>query len=214
MESQTEAPLTAFDQLFNLVRRILTGIYLVFWACLAVCGALTLSVLFMNRQVDAAAEAAQPVAWTDWQFFFVALALASIYASFRLSGILLKSERLWKGTGSLAELTAVLEADGSIKGDQGDSTDEVTARRESKTKQQKLYTRAVQHLLSKVVFAHLVLWSLVEIPMVLGLVDRFWHDDWRLYTWLTVLSVAGLILRRPTKAKLRELLMPLTSQLR
>jgi len=197
------------EQLFQLVKRVLWSIYLIFWLSWVACSGVLGGIWIAKSRSDFEPVSGANEAFSDWQFLLVAIAFASIYISFRLSAHLMRPERIWEGTRNLVDLTRKLEARKQGKAQAGKSR--FSAPQESKEDDRSKLAYAVQHILTRIVIAHLTLWILVEIPLILGLVDFLLHEDWRVFLCLGLLTAVGLYLRRPIKSRLDELMAPVAN---
>jgi len=138
------------------------------------------STLEALRQVD------RPAHWEQWQFFFVALGLAAVYVSRRLRGRLLGVERIRRtAQRSARAATAGSAARGEALG------------------------RVFQDVVARIIVGHVILWGLVEIPAVLGVVDRMVSGEARYFLVLILLTAFGLYLHRPSPARIAGLLRSL-----
>ena len=209
MAQETQGNRSPVEQLFQLLTRILWGLYLIFWLSWLICAALIGGVALMNSRSGTAVETGTVTQFSDWQFLFIAIAMVSIYLSFRLNGFLLRPDRIWEGAKDLTDLALQLERKKKKK--EKTELDEISAMRETKDNHHTALSNAIQHVLSKVVISNLILWLLVEIPLILGLVNYFYNDDWQLFLWLGLLTAVGLFLRRPSRSQLEELLARISS---
>jgi hypothetical protein len=70
-------------------------------------------------------------------------------------------------------------------------------------------SRAVQHLFGRIILIHILLWAIAEVPVLLGLVDQFVSGDTKFFAGMFLLSALALAIRRPSGARLQEILAPL-----
>ncbi|MBD3237688.1 MAG: hypothetical protein GF330_13370 [Candidatus Eisenbacteria bacterium] len=189
-----QAPERPLSTLIRLMLRTAWMLYGAFWLSLGIYAVVLLALPALLDtpafELDRAPQTAAP--WAHWQFLLAAVGAVSVYVSLRLRGRLLHPQRLRRGSRNLYELAEMLRRHGEESRDPGE-----------------MLGRAVQDLLGRALTAHVILWLLVEIPAILGIVDRLISGDPRLFVGLTILSAAGLVLQRPSRERFREMIGPL-----
>ncbi len=189
------------DQLLSLSLRTLWVLYGAFCVSILIYAGIMAAFTFMTAP---APEAGLPDAarleqsWGARQFLVLVLGLAAVAIAFRLAGRLQRTDRLWAGTQSLNGLAATLAPGGGPGGDQA-----------SPDQRHQALTRAVQHLLGRVVMAHLIPWLIAEVPAILGILDRFLGGDRWLWMLMILLSAVTLAAQRPSRERLRGILEPI-----
>jgi hypothetical protein len=126
-----------------------------------------------------------PANWGQWQFLFGVIGVVSLYVSLRLRHGLLSPERIRRGASNIYGLAAAL--------DEGTDT----------------LTRALQDLLGRLTMRYVILWMIVEIPAILGVVDRLISGNLRVFVGLALLSAMGLFIHRPSRNRTAEVLGPM-----
>ncbi len=193
----------AAEQLVSLAMRTLWILYGGFWFSILIYVGIMVALPFLGE--GGAAPIELPDNWAEWEFLFVAVGLVCLYLTHRLGNILLNRNRLWRGTTTIWELAALLERKKSPggAGSPGQVEDPSTGSR------QQSLARAVQHLLGRILTAHVFLWVLAELPALLGLVDRFLSGSWKIAAWLLLISALILLVPRPSRRRIEALLEPL-----
>jgi hypothetical protein len=190
MDAQTvENPAEA---LTRLALRTLNMLYAGFWFALLIY----LAVLFALPKLPGGeatvrlSASGAPRNWGQWQLFLSALALVSVYVSYRLRPALLEPQRVLRGAPDLQTLSRryLLET--------ASASDETAAAHRAAIR------RALQDVFSRLISRFVILWILVEIPAILGVIDRVASGEIRLFLALTVLSAVGLLVQRPTRERL------------
>lgn len=183
------------DALKRLTLRTLWMLYAGFWIAIL----LYLVVLIALPQIAGGDSAAgfgagtRPANWEQWQFFLVALGLASVYLSYRLRPFLLDPRAIRRGAANIYELAAQYDS----KTESATGGDRLESRQIS---------RAIQDILGRTVGRFVILWILVEVPAIVGVIDRMLSGEIRLFLGMLVLSAIGLVLQRPAADRLGNLL--------
>lgn len=182
------------ETLIRLMLRTMRMLYGGFWISLLLYAGVLLALPAVMETPAGGFGAARVSAapWEHWQFLFGAAGIVSVYLSWRLRLRLLNPRRLRRGAESLYELAERLRND-----DAGRQTGS------------ELLGRAAEDLLGRAITAHVVLWILVEIPAILGIVDRLVSGDLRLFIGLVLVSAIGLVLQRPSRERIAEMIGPL-----
>ncbi len=68
--------------------------------------------------------------------------------------------------------------------------------------------RRVPDLIGRLTMRHALLWTLVEVPAVLGVIDRLVSGELRYFLALLGTSCLGLAVHRPTRERTIEILQP------
>jgi hypothetical protein len=112
-----------------------------------------------------------PRDWAQWQLFFGITGIAFLYLSQRLRDRLVGPKRVY------ARLRP-----GSLGGAPP-------------------VMGALTQLMGRIVSGHVLLWCLVEVPALLGVLDRLLSGDVRYFAALLGMSALGLISHRPTRER-------------
>jgi hypothetical protein len=131
--------------------------------------ALVLLVVLPLTGSEAPARAALPANWPQWQLFFGITGIALLYLSQRLRGALIDPKRI---------LRRIPPGSGS------DRPSAMTA---------------LTQVMARIVSGHVFLWCLVEVPALLGVIDRLMSGEVRYFAALCAMSAAGLALHRPAR---------------
>ncbi len=189
------------DQLRRLTTRTLWVLYGAFWAAVIVYAAVILVLLRPGAAggPGSGAIGLAPAAST-LEIVFLAAGAVCLYLAFRLGGALLRPARLWQGEQSVEGLAARLTQHRTPASGPGQGA---AAERGSPL------ADAVQHVVGRTIVAHLIAWVIAEVPALLGLLDRFLSGPHGMWPVLIALSVVGLLLRRPSGQRLREIFDPI-----
>ena len=194
---------TPARQFTSLISRTLWIAFAAFAFSALVCGAIGVmaSMLLSNSPTGLNAARQQPTDWGQWQFLFGMIGLVCVYLMHRLGRILLNPARFWQGAGSLDELGARLASQ---------TAEGVTPGLFSDEQRREVRTKALQHLFARIVLAHIVLWAIAEVPVILGLVARFvGGGDERLFWGMFLMTGMAMFVRRPSRSVLNNILAPL-----
>jgi hypothetical protein len=163
------------DPLAEITRIVTRTLWILFGGfCLAPVGYLVV-LLALNPSADegfAGLAGGVPGHWDQWQFFFAVAGIVCIYASFRLRRFLLNPARLL----------------------------ERARRGTAATSGPLAHPEMIQELIGRVTLGHVLIWALVEIPSVLGVIDRLISGDSRFFLGLIALTFIGLYAQRPSRA--------------
>ncbi|MBM3316859.1 MAG: hypothetical protein FJY75_03305 [Candidatus Eisenbacteria bacterium] len=156
-------------------------------------------VLFLLMSVPGAggpsAGGSDPEApWPAWRYAFLAAGIASLYASFRLRPALLDPRRLARRVerSDAASLRAESAAGGPGGAPPGRWAHDRAA--------------AAREFVSRVILGHVLLWGILEIPALLGVVDRILGGETGVFIALIAMSAIGLAAHRPDSARTAEIL--------
>ncbi|MCK4412354.1 MAG: hypothetical protein KAY32_02300 [Candidatus Eisenbacteria sp.] len=122
-----------------------------------------------------------PAQWDQWQFLFAATGIVCIYASFRLRRYVLNPTSLRDRALQSVEKEAAARGGGALP-------------------------QMIQGLIGRLALGHVLLWALVEIPAILGVVDRFVSGETRFFVGLVILTGIGLYAQRPSRKWIAGLL--------
>jgi hypothetical protein len=194
------------EQLLALTVRTLYVLYAVFCFSVVVYAGIVLILTYGSGTflgTDASAKAGTDPSWGPMQILLLIVGAGSLVLVAWIGRAWQRPERLWAGTQSLEALAAQLARRQAAR------RKDVAEPGTTEELRQRSLAGAVQHLLGRVVVAHLVPWVIAEVPAVLGLLDRFLNGSQSVWPVLMLLSAAGLLLSRPTRARLREILDPI-----
>ncbi len=206
MNAQPASRAHPAEQLLALTARTLWLLYAAFWLALIVYAAIALALPRLPGPAPGAAAtgtAGPGMAVSPVQILLLVAGAGCLLLAVRIGQAWLRPERLWAGAQSLEGLAAHLAQRGGASraaGAPGGPGQEA---------RQQALARAVQHLLGRIVMAHVVPWVIAEAPALLGLLDRFLSGSRSVWPVLMALCAAGLVLRRPARARLREVLDPI-----
>jgi len=194
------------DQILALTAKTLWVLYAAFWLSVIVYAGIAL--VYANLSGAPAGEGGAgwdgtPTASRPLQILFLAVGVGCLVLVLWIGRAWLRPERLWAGTQSLEGLAAHLAQRRAAR--RAPLADASAA---EEPRQQSL-SRAVQHLLGRLIVAHLVPWVIAEVPALLGLFDRFLSGTRSVWPVLLALSALGLLLHRPSRTRLREILDPI-----
>ena len=131
--------------------------------------ALVLLVILPLTRTEGPAGAALPANWPQWQLFFGIAGITLLYLSQRLRGALIDPKRIQK---------RILPASGA---------------------EAPSAMNALTQGMARIVSGHVFLWCLVEVPALLGVIDRLMSGEVRYLAALCAMSAAGLVLHRPSR---------------
>lgn len=204
--------LPAGERIFNISYRMLSLFYVGFFFFLILSAGAVFAVSMLeggppiagDAQGEPAATRDYPLGWDQWRYALFGIAIACIYASRRITAHMLHPDRLWRGTHSLVGLDAELKRQNArfrgsspqVSGAAGDA-EQVGA------------ARAMQYLIMRLLTGHLLAWILAEIPLILGVMDRFLVGRSEVFYGMVLAAALIMMLNRPHPDRLRELLAPL-----
>ncbi len=182
------------EEMLKLSMRTLWALYAVFCFSIVIYAAIVVLISTTGAPPAALSETAGSAPAAHWQILLGAVGLVSVYLQHRLLPVLLRRGRIWKETQSLDQLAARLK--------QPEDPEDPDPRRRA-------LGTAVQHLLARIVMAHLVLWLIAEVPAFVGLLDYFIGTRSNIYLVLIALSVVAFVISRPSRERIRDILQPL-----
>ena len=120
-----------------------------------------------------------PEKWTQWQLFFGIAGIALLYLSQRLRGTLIDPKSIHKRIPAASGPDALPIA------------------------------TALTQVMARTVSGHVFLWCLVEVPALLGVIDRLISGELRYLAALAAMSAIGLASHRPSRNRVEETFAPL-----
>ncbi len=206
-----QSHLTAGERIFNISQRMLSLFYVGFFFFLILSAGAVFAVSMLEGGTpfagDATGELAAtrnvPFGWDQWRYALFGIAIACIYASRRITAHMLSRDRLWRGTHSLMELGAELKKQNPRFG--GSKTRTHGAGLDA---EQVGASYATQYLIVRLLTGHLFAWILAEIPLILGVMDRFLVGRSEVFYGMVLAAALIMVLNRPHPDRLRELLAP------
>jgi len=112
---------------------------------------------------------ALPPNWPQWQLFFGIVGIALLYLSQRLRGALIDPKRIQQ---------RILRGSGAAT---------------------PVAMNVLTQGMARIVSGHVFLWCIVEVPALLGVIDRLMSGEVRYFAALCAMSAAGLALHRPSR---------------
>jgi hypothetical protein len=177
MPISTEQAGDALTQMTRVVTRTLWILYAGFaFAILAYLVIFLLTSAWDNR-LGTSASRQLPMYWDQWQMVFLLAGVVALYASWRLRTTLLDPKRLARKAAQLQAAFAQSQ-DGSAAA-----------------------AGAAQELVGRIIFAHVIIWGVLEIPALLGIVDRIVSGQARCFVALVAISAIGLALQKPNPGR-------------
>jgi hypothetical protein len=131
--------------------------------------ALVLLVFLPLTRTEEPARAALPTNWPQWQLFFGIAGIALLYLSQRLRGALIDPKQIHK---------RILRSSGETAPSA---------------------VNALTQGMARIVSGHVFLWCIVEVPALLGVIDRLMSGEVRYLAVLCAMSAAGLFQHRPRR---------------
>lgn len=173
---------TGGDPLADITRAVTRTLWILFAGfAFAVLSYLVLFVVTSGPtgRLALGSSPAGPAYWRTVQIVFLVAGIAALYGSFRLRAWLLDPVRL-------ARRVADPRPSGAPPGSDP--------------------AGAAQELIGRIVFGHVLLWGLLEVPALLGVVDRIvGRESWGFVALITM-SAIGLALHRPCPRRVAEIL--------
>lgn len=130
---------------------------------------LVLLVVLPLARAEGPARGPLPANWAQWQLFFAIAGIALLYLSQRLRGLLIDPQRI---------LRRVPATGGS---------------------ERPPAMTALTQVMARIVSGHVFLWCIVEVPALLGVIDRLMSGEARYFGALCAMSAAGFFLHRPAR---------------
>jgi len=185
------APMTIPSPAYDLRRAVRRTLWILFGGfCLAACSYVALFlVLSLTHPGGLGLLNPLPTNWDQWRFFFGALAVAMVYASFRLRMSRLDPARLVRRARERAEARG-RETPSRTNGSQAEARE----------------ARLLQDLVGQWITGHVMVWSLAEVPAILGVILLVLSGDGRYFLGMVAVSAIALFAHRPRDGRWAEIL--------
>jgi hypothetical protein len=144
-----------------------------------------------------AGAATGPLYWSQWQLVFLVAGIVTLYASYRMRMILLDPARLSRKVTNARRVAASTSAEAPPTG--------ATAR-DAAAAASGAVAGAAQELVGRIVLGHVLIWGLLEVPALLGIVDRIVSHSSRHFIALITMSAIGMALHRPNAGRVDGIL--------
>jgi hypothetical protein len=195
MAGQTTLPHDPLAEMRGIVMRTLWLLFAGFAFAVLVYLVLFLLTSIGEGGRGLAGASADPLYWSQWQLVFLVAGIVTLYASYRMRMILLDPARLSRkvaGARLAAAAAAAAPESGATEADAAAARGAVAG--------------AAQELVGRIVLGHVLIWGLLEVPALLGIVDRIVSHSSRHFIALIAMSAIGMAFHRPNAGRVDGIL--------